>query len=393
LVIASAAVVSVFSIITAMQSEISAQLADMGANIIVTADNGELTFQYGGITIPDLVYDAESLTEADLEMIGSVSASTAIVATAPRLISTMVYEGNNLVVAGVHLENEFIVKPWLRFQEDSSQIFVEAPGLNSEDPIPMDYQALNLERITDVPQLTDKQVIAGATVSSLLGLKEGSIIELSDKRYTVIAILEENGLAEDSQLFMNLEEMQRILGKPGELTLIELAADFDRIPEEKILTELKTALPHASISGVKQAVMGRNELLNSLSRFGFFAGALIFITGMVVVMLTMFASVRERTREIGIFRAIGFRGLHIFKIIISETLIVSTIGGAAGYHIGLAAARIIAPTLTGASLNSPWQFTLLISVIIITAITGSLAGLAPALKAARLEPAEALRFI
>jgi len=393
LIIGSAAVVSIFSIISTMQSEISEQLADMGANIIITADSGELSFQYGGITIPELVYDAATLTEQDLESISAIPGSVAILAMAPRLIGTLEHKEHTLVIAGVHLPSEFAVKPWLRFHEDSDDPVEDVQAAAEDEAMKMDYQSLNLERVSDVPELKENEVVLGSATAAMLELKAEDTFELAGKAYLISAVLQATGMAEDNQVFISLAEAQTILGRPGELTVIELASDFNRIAEDTILLQLKENLPHASVTGVRQAVMGRNELLLSLSRFGFFAGGLIFLTGILVVMLTMSAAVRERTREIGIFRAIGFRGKHIFIIITTETLLISAIGGAAGYHGGLIAARLIAPLLTGTTLNSPWQLTVFITVLAATALTGGLAGLFPALKAARLDPAEALRFI
>jgi putative ABC transport system permease protein len=393
LILASAAVVSIFTILSTMQSEISGQLADMGANIVITADSGELSFQYGGITIPELIYDAATLTETDLDTISALPGSEAILAVAPRLIGTLEHKVHNLVIAGVQLPDEFAVKPWLRFNEDYDDPVEDVRAAVEGEAMEMNYQSLNLERVSEVPELTESEVVLGSSTAAMLELKAGDNIELAGKEYLVTAVLQATGMAEDNQVFISLTEAQIILGRPGELTVIELASDFNRVAEKTLLLQLKEALSHASVTGVRQAVMGRNELLLSLSRFGLFTGGLIFLTGILVIMLTMSAAVRERTREIGIFRAIGFRGKHIFIIITTETLLISAIGGTAGYHGGLMAARLITPLLIGTTLNSPWQLTVFITVLAATILTGGLAGFFPALKAARLDPAEALRFI
>jgi len=401
--LASAAVVSIFSIITAMQEEISSQLADMGANIIITAKSEELSFQYGGIVIPELVYDATTLREDDLGAILTIPGSEAILAIAPKLIGIFEHKIHHLVIAGTDLPAEFAVKPWLRFIEEhgeaESAAGIEirpdtgaASDLDNED-MKMDYQALNLERATDVPSLKGNEIVLGSVAAAMLELKTGDKIELNDKEYIVLAVLEANGMAEDSQVLVNLAEAQNLLGRFGELTVVELASNFNRVGEDALLLQLEKALPHASITGVRQAVTGRNELLLTLSRFGLLAGALICTTGLLTVMLTMSAAVRERTREIGIFRAIGFREIDIYKLITTETLLVSAGGGIVGYHGGLLAAHLTAPLLTGTTLNSPWNLGYFVLAMTITALAGGLAGILPAFKAARLDPAEALRFI
>lgn len=391
LVIGSATVVAIFSSITAMQMEISRQLSDMGANIVITADSGELSFQYGGITIPELVFDAATLSVTDLHEIERIPDHQALKAVAPKLIGTAMIGDYNLVIAGTHLPAEFAVKPWLRFsgQSESMQTDQQSGGDNME----MDYELLNLERTVDVAELAANQVILGFAIARLLALEEGDNLELKGKNYKVLAILDETGMAEDNQVLMNLDEARELLNRPMDLTVIELAADFTLATEEEIITQLQAALPTANVSGVRQAVMGRNELLNSFSRFGVFAAGLIVVTGVLAVALTMSASVRERTREIGIFRAIGFRGFHIFTIIITESILASALGGIVGYHSGLFASSIAAPLLIGSAVDSTWQLSTLLIVTLITATTGGLASLYPAIKAANLDPAEALRFV
>lgn len=393
----SAVVVSIFNIIITMQADIGAQLAEMGANIVVTPDRGELSFQYGGITIPELVFDATTLTENDLDKIMAVADSETILALAPRLIGSIEYETHHLVINGTDLPAEFAVKPWLRFQGDraekKSKVIPNTADEPKNETMAMDYQALNLARVLDVPELHDSAIVPGSATAEMLGLINGDTIELSGRQYVVLDILEPTGMAEDNQIFMNLNIAQDLLNKPGELTVIELTADFNRVDEETLITQLSKALPHANISGVRQAVMGRNELLISFYRFGLVIGGMIGLSGLLIVMFTMSAAVRERTREIGVFRAIGFRGKDIFLIITTEAFLISFISGLSGYHAGLLLSRLTAPMLTGASMIVSWHPAMLAITMSATILAGILAALPATLKATRLEPAEALRFI
>jgi len=395
LVLASAAVVAILSIISAMQDEISEQLADVGANIVITADRGELTFQYGGITIPELVYDSVTLTDADIDAIDNIPDRDIIIAVAPKLIGTVSSGDQSIVLTGVDLPREFAVKPWLRFHDTDKIVDkpVEEISQGEQDEMmEMDYEALILERMVDVPVLGTDEAVLGGVMAEELGLSEQDKLELGGRDYSVIAVFEETGYSEDSQLFMALSEAQGLLDRPGELTMIELTADLSKIDESVLIGQLENALPHASITGVKEAVMGRNELLNTISRFGAFSGGLIVTAGFFTAFLTMFTSVKERTRETGIFRAIGFRSKEIVTIIISEAFLIGVIAGVTGYHLGLTAAHQVSPALTGIVLAGTWEMSTLLMVAVLTAITGSLAGIFPALKAARLDPAEALRF-
>lgn len=395
LVLASAAIVAILNIIAAMRNEISEQLTDVGANIIITADRGELTFQYGGITIPELVYDAATLTDADLETIDAIPDRDTIIAVAPKLIGTVSKGDYSLVLAGVDLPGEFAVKPWLRFQaagKESLNAGLESPHGEQDDIMEMDHEALILDRMKGVAALDNDQVVIGGVLAEKVGLLEHDSLDLGGKDYSIIAVFEKTGYSEDSQLFLALDQAQDLLNRPGELTVIELTADFSKIDENLLIAQLEDALPHASVTGVKQAVMGRNELLNTIGRFGIFTAGLIVVAGFLTVYLTIFSSVKERTREIGIFRAVGFRSKDIITMIITEALLIGLVAGMLGYHLGLAVALYISPVLTGVTLYGVWEIYILFAVAILTALSGISAGLVPAIKAARLDPADALRF-
>lgn len=378
----AAALVAVYSLVRSMEAEINRQLADIGSNIVISADTGSLSFSYGGITIPELHYDAEELTENDLQALELVPDRQAIVAIAPKLIGIALVNGVDMAVAGGSLEADYAVKPWLHLhveQEEGAEHEAETPsGMRRPDET--------------APDLSDDQVVVGKIAAERLGIEEDQTIDIAGREFLVVGILHPNGGAEDNQVFMNYNSAQEILGKRGALTLIELAVDFSLVSEPNILEQLEKGLPHARITSVRQAVMGRNELAGMVARYGYAAALLIFSSGIFLVGLNMYTAIRERTREIGIFRAIGFRGSHIFRIICTEGILLSALGGILGYHAGLLVAYRIWPLFSGGVLNLTWDPLLMIAVTVITVVTGGLASSLPAGFAAKIDPAEALRF-
>lgn len=393
LMIGSATVVSIYSIITAMQSSIDRQLSDMGANLIITADSGELSFQYGGVMIPELVFDTVILSNDDLESIDAIPSSHAVMAKAPKLVGTITEGENTFIIAGIDLPAEFEVKPWLRFHESHDDEVDDKEPTGGLDTMEMDFQRLNLERVINVKDLLADQVVLGTNISESLGLKKEDRLTIAGKSYEIIAVFEETGSAEDNQIFFNLEEARQILNRPNQLTVIELSSDFRLVNEDSLIAQLQQEIPHARITGIRQAVMSRNELLNNFSRFGYITGAIIFLTGSMSAATTMTAAVRERTREIGIFRAVGFRKSHIYLILLTETALISLVGGIAGYHLGLISAGVAGPLLAGTTLENTWNGSTFLLATFLTITVGLLAGLYPAAKAANLDPAEALRFM
>jgi putative ABC transport system permease protein len=399
LVIGIATMVSVYGVVESMKTEMTRQVAEFGANIVITPDAGELTFSYGGITLPDVKFDVEQLTTDDVAAIGGVASSEMLRAVAPKLLGvTTTEQQKNVIVLGGHLQQEFLVKPWLRIRQE--QVPSNEGSTSEEDAadsgmeMEMNFTQLDLAR-EDLTQLklNDSQVLVGSTLATTLGVEEGDSLTLSGKEFQVFAVLKESGSAEDEQILMNLGAVQLLLERPDEVSLIELAADYTLGSEEALLSQLNEALPRAEITSLRQETLRRDEMLTRLVRFGMSVSILILFVGMLVVGLTMSGAVRERTREIGVFRAIGFRKSHITKIIIMEGVIVSVLGGIIGYITGMFVARYAGPLLADMSISVPWRLDLLAVAVGLAVVIGLLASLYPARQASKLDPAEALRFI
>jgi putative ABC transport system permease protein len=114
----------------------------------------------------------------------------------------------------------------------------------------------------------------------------------------------------------------------------------------------------------------------------------------MVVLVTMMGSVRERTDEIGIFRAIGFRKRHIMKIVFMEAAIVSGLAGIIGYFLGLGASTVAIKFFSENHTGYvPMNPELAFGAIIIALTLGLASSAYPAFMASRLDPNEALRAL
>jgi putative ABC transport system permease protein len=108
----------------------------------------------------------------------------------------------------------------------------------------------------------------------------------------------------------------------------------------------------------------------------------------------MMGSVNERTTEIGVFRAIGFRKSHIMRIILLEAALVSLLAGALGYVAGMAGAFGALPFMSDtSSARIIWETWIAIGSVALSVVLGISASIYPALHASRMDPAEALRSL
>jgi putative ABC transport system permease protein len=136
------------------------------------------------------------------------------------------------------------------------------------------------------------------------------------------------------------------------------------------------------------------EALDHFKKFSVGISIIILLIGSLIVFTNMMSSVNERKREIGIFRAIGFRKSHVVRIIFLEALIVGCIAGIVGFLLGLGVSQVIGPMITGikggALVIDPW---LAIGAIFLSSLIGILSSAYPAIHASKMDPTTALRSL
>jgi putative ABC transport system permease protein len=119
------------------------------------------------------------------------------------------------------------------------------------------------------------------------------------------------------------------------------------------------------------------------------------LVGGIGIMNTMFTSVLERTREIGVMKAIGARNSDIMKIFLIEAGLLCTIGGGIGIILGIGISKLIQYVAAQAGMGIiqayfPWY--LIVGALAFSFLVGTLSGIFPARRAAKLKPVDALRY-
>jgi putative ABC transport system permease protein len=122
------------------------------------------------------------------------------------------------------------------------------------------------------------------------------------------------------------------------------------------------------------------------------SGVVLFI-GSLVVFVTMMGSVSERTREIGIFSAIGFRKSHIMRIILLEAFMVSLVAGILGWLAGIGTTRALLSLMAENAPKMVIDPLVAAGAVFLAVFTGIAASLYPAITASRMDPSEALRTL
>jgi putative ABC transport system permease protein len=391
LLIGVTTVVTLVTLTKAMEEDMGKKLDVLGANIIIVPQSHELALTYGGMNVSGVSLGAKPLHTTDLVRIRRIKNKESLSIIAPKLIASVSLNGRDVFLAGVDFGEELRLKRWWRIMPPSGMtkpVPEEHKMMDHRQPMP--GQSAFLLRNS----LGEKDLLAGAEVARHLQLAAGTPLKISGETFHVRAILEETGSQDDRLLFTSLKNVQNITGRKDELSLVEVAALCNTCPINEMVRQLSDVLPGAKVTAIKQAVESRLETVRHFQRFSLGIASVVLLIGSLIVFTTMMASVNERTKEIGIFRAIGFRKRHIIQVILLEAFLIGMAAGITGYVTGTMVSRVTLPFfLQSQGVGINWDGGLALAATALSVILALAASTYPALRAARLDPAEALRAI
>src|SRR5215813_3627933 len=383
--------VALFSLSRSIKEEIGLQLDQFGANIVVVPQSNSLAVDYGGITVAGVSFDVHQLKTDDARRIADIPYSNRISVIAPKLLGAVQVEGREVLLCGVDFDNELKLKRWWR-------IVGEAPASDADLLVGYDVAlALGLvDRPASVsPPAHDMSRMQGmkmdpAPVSFKL---VRNTIQVSGHQERVSGVIAPTGGREDGMMFGSLQHVQSLLGRPDQLSLIEVSALCQNCPVEDIVSQISQQLPEAKVSAVQQSVRARTETVERLTKFSAAVSGVVLVIGALMIFTTMMGSVVERTKEIGVMRALGFRRAHIIKELMIEVLAVSALGGLIGWGAGILASRVALPYFAETKIPFDFSPALLVVAIAASILIGALSSIYPALRASRLDPSEAVRYV
>lgn len=362
LMVGIATIVTLVTLTRSMSSDIGRKMDEFGANILITPQSNGLAMNYGGISLGGVTFDQREIREEDLALIKTIANNKNVSAVAPKVLGGIRVNNHDVLLVGVNFESELKMKQWW-------QIFGNAPKNGNE-------------------------LLLGSDASKVLNVSPGDTLQIKGETFTVAGVLYQTGSQDDSLVFASLKKAQGLLGKQGKITLAEVAALCSGCPIGDMVTQIAEKIPDAKVSAIQQVVEGRLKSLNQFKRFSYAMAAVVVFIGSLIVFVTMMGSVNERTVEIGVFRAIGFRKSHIMRIILLEAALVSLLAGFLGYAVGMGGARLALPFMAESTkVLLVWDATVAVGSVSLALVLGILASLYPALHASKMDPTEALRAL
>jgi len=364
-IIGVAAVVVLVAIGSGAKQEVEAQVEGLGSNIIFVLPG---SVEFG--SAPSI----SQLQLEDVEYLGRVIGN-------PEAVATTVSSGETVSVG-------------------STEVFSTIAGTNENIPSVFTRPVARGEYLTATDVDTRRRVaVLGSGVSDeLFGDIEplGRQITIAGVRFRVIGVFEEVGSAfgvsRDQEIHIPVTTAQQLFGVDRIDALAVKAPTIDDVEplRRELLAALEEKYPDEEFSAVTQSqILGTlGDILGLLTLVLAAIAAISLLVGGVGVSNIMLVSVRERTREIGLRKALGARRRDITVQFLIEAVLLTTVGGVIGMAIGISVSLLADAFSPLPAVIAWWSPVLAFTVSV---AVGVFFGVIPARRAGKLEPVEALR--
>jgi putative ABC transport system permease protein len=377
------AIVSLMGLGEGMQQAVTGQLSSLSDTIIVTAGSSGGLSQLMGSTSGTQAGKNEYITERDLSDIERVSG-----------VKEVNPELSGYAIA--HFDNK----------DESVQI----TGVNF-DVMNLQYGASGMESGSLLQEGSQNQIVIGYTIAHSTfntNLSVGNMVTLNGQKFAVSGIFAKQGMggitSTDDAVLLTPRDFKKITGQSN-ISAVEVRV-YDVNDVNSIADQIKQVVDENHGNKDFASVITMSSILKTIQNIiGIIQMVLVAIASIALVvasigiMNTMLTSVMERTREIGIMKAIGATNVDIMSIFIIEGMLVSSIGGIIGIILGSFGSQAMSVILMrfmstggGANLAPVITISSVVLGVSVSLIVGVLSSLYPAWKAARMSPIEAVRY-
>ncbi len=264
-------------------------------------------------------------------------------------------------------------------------------GIDSNKLSLLGIDSLNGTAFTNT---STNQVIIGKTVAQDLNKTVGDTIDLYGQNFTVVGTFETGSFLTDAGIMMPLATLQNLTSNQNKVSDV-LVKVTDNANVTTVSNEIDNAYPNQLTTTTAADQANRiNQGLSFIDTASWAISLLAIFIGAVGVINTMIMSVYERTREIGVLKAVGWTDRRILGMILGESIVLTLIAFVVGTIIAVVGVELIltlSPSV-GGIITPSFSYDIFLRAFLVAFLVGVFGGLYPAYRASRLSPTEALRY-
>ncbi len=245
-------------------------------------------------------------------------------------------------------------------------------------------------------QIEHGTAYVGYRAAEKLGIEEGDLLELEDKKLKVVNCLKEQGGIADIRIQCHLHDAQQILHLPDRISQIQAVDCLCFAPTDDpvsiLRSQIKSVLPDAQVLQSRSMATARTRQRRMIRDiFAVVMPGIAIACGIWIAVLTMM-NVRDREHEIGILRAVGYGAGRVLLLFLGRAVVVGLLGAMLGFLFGTALAQYFGPgvfKITAPTILSP-QLAWLLWSLLLAPVFSAIASFIPTVLAATMDPAAIL---
>ncbi len=300
----------------------------------------------------------------DVSLEGPLRKVDGVADVAPTLVDTVAFEDHNLA--------SVIVNGW--------------------KPDSLLFKGIRVLEGTSLKPRDGKKAMLGRVLALNVAKKTGDKLDISGETFDVVGVFESESLFDSGSVIMPLETLQKMMGREGQATgFVVTAKSSDGAYVRELGQRIERSLANVAATPARDYVVGDTQL-RLVKAMTWTTAGIALALGAVGMLNTMLMSIFERTKEIGILRAVGWHRKRVLALVLGEALVLSIAGTILGSIMAVVGLRVVTLLPTARGFIDPNLPPAIVIAAILMGITLSLlGGLYPAARAAALDPIEALR--
>ena len=262
------------------------------------------------------------------------------------------------------------------------------------DPTKLSLEGIDGVNGTLFTNTSTDQVIIGKTEAQSLNKTVGDTVYLLGQNFTITGIFETGNYMTDNGIMMPLSTLQNLTSNNGKVSNI-LVKVTDNANVTTVSNSITSAYPNDLSTTTAASSADRiNQGLGFITTASWAISLLAIFIGAVGVINTMIMTVYERTREIGVLKAVGWKDTRILGMILGESIVLTLLAFVAGSVIAVVGVEVLLTLVpsVGNAITPSFSIYIFLRAFAVALIVGVIGGLYPAYRASRLSPTEALRY-